>query len=70
MSKATIWLAVILVALVAAEALFAHHHHPVFPWHHLPGFLALVGLVSCVVVVKLSKAMGKWWLQRSEETDA
>ncbi len=70
MSKATIWLAGVLVVLVVAEALFAPHHHPVFPWHRVPGFLAMVGLVSCIVVVKLSKAMGKWWLQRSEEYDA
>ena len=70
MSKATIVLAGVLILLVVAEALFAPHHHPVFPWHHVPGFLAMVGLVSCIVVVKLSKVMGKWWLQRSEEYDA
>ncbi len=66
----TLWLAGVLVVLIAAELLFAPHHHPVFPWHHVPGFLGLVGLVSCLVVVKLSKALGKWLLQRPEDYDA
>jgi hypothetical protein len=66
-----IWaLALILAALAAAETLFAAPHHPVFPWHNWPGFMALLGLGSCLVVVKLSKLLGKWLLQRPEEYDA
>jgi hypothetical protein len=67
---ATFWLAMVLIVLVVAEILFAPHHHPVFAWHHWPGFLGLVGLVSCLLVVKLSKALGKWLLQRREDYDA
>lgn len=59
-------LVVSLLILIGIEWLFAHPHHPVFPWHQWPGFLALLGLVSCIVVVKLSKWMGKLFLQRPE----
>jgi hypothetical protein len=59
-----------LVLLVIAEALFTPHHHPVFPWHHWPGVAAVIGLGACIVVVKLSKALGKWILQRPEDVDA
>lgn len=68
--RVNLWLAGLLLGLVAAEALFAPHHHPVFPWHHWPGFQGLLGLVSCLVVVKLSKKLGKWLLQRPENYDA
>lgn len=68
--RVTLILSVLLVALSVAEWLWAPHHYPVFPWHYWPGFAGLLGLVSCLVVVKLSKALGKWFLQRPEELDA
>lgn len=59
-------LAIALTAAVVAEASFAGHHAPVFPWHEWPGFSGALGLVSCVVVVLLSKALGRAFLQRPE----
>jgi hypothetical protein len=67
--KVSLTLVVTLVLLAVAEWLWAPHHHPVFAWHHWPGFLALLGLVSCVVVVWLSKLLGKWFLQVPEDDD-
>ena len=58
-----------LALLVVAEALFAPHHHPVFPWHHVPGYMGAIGLFSCLIVVWLSKRAGKLFLQRPEGDD-
>jgi hypothetical protein len=37
--------------------------------HHVPGGPALIGAVGCVAIVVVSKALGKWWLQRPELSD-
>lgn len=58
-----------ILLLVTIEWLWAAHHHPVFPWHHWPGFLAALGFIACVVVVKVSKWLGKTCLQCPEEID-
>jgi hypothetical protein len=34
--------------------------------HHPAGVLALAGAAGCTVIVAVSKALGKWWLQRPE----
>jgi hypothetical protein len=59
-------LAIILALLVLMEALFFRYDHPVFPWHHIPGYAATIGLGSSIVVVLLSKKLGAWLLQRPE----
>lgn len=65
--RVTLILAVTLVALVLVEAFLIPHYHPVFPWHHVPGYSAVIGLVGCLVVVQLSKWLGKAFLQGPEE---
>jgi hypothetical protein len=55
-----------LAVLVLAEALFFPYHDPVFPWHHVPGYSAAIGLIFAVVIVLLSKALGAWFLQRPD----
>jgi hypothetical protein len=67
--RAIIGMTVALVVLVVIEALFARHDHPRFPWHHVPGYAAMIGLFSCLFVVQLSKLLGKWLLQRPERDD-
>lgn len=67
--RVSIVLAVILLALVATEWLFTPHDHPRFPWHHVPGYAAMIGLFSCLLVVQLSKMLGKWFLQRPARND-
>lgn len=62
-------LAVLLVVLVAVEAVFVPHEKPRFPWHLLPGYAALIGVGACLVVVLLSKALGRMILQRPERSD-
>ncbi len=57
----------IAVTVIAAAALdFLGHPHGETWWHHLPGFDLIFGLVGCAVIVFVSKALGKSWLQRRE----
>jgi peptidoglycan/LPS O-acetylase OafA/YrhL len=65
--RVTLLLGVALLALVLLEAMLIPHKHPEFPWHHLPGYAALIGLFGCIAVVQLSKWLGKLLLQRPEE---
>lgn len=65
----TVALAAVLLALVAVEAIFVPHSSPKFPWHHVPGYAAIIGLGACLIVVQLSKALGAWFLQRPESPD-
>ena len=62
-------LTVFLVLLVVVEAVFVPHEKPRFPWHFVPGYAALIGLGACLVVVLLSKALGRMVLQRPERSD-
>lgn len=66
--KVTVVLAAVLALLVVAELPFPHHA-PVFPWHHVTGLQGMIGFFSCVVVVILSKWLGKLFLQRPEKWD-
>jgi len=38
-----------------------------FFWDDIPGFSAVYGFVSCVLIVVISKALGHYWLERSED---
>ena len=62
-------LSALLALLVLAELAAAPHSHPVFPWHGLPGYSALIGLGGCYLVVLISKAIGRRWLQRPEPAE-
>lgn len=62
-------LAGVLAALVVVEATVAPHSAPKFPWHHLPGYAAIIGLGACLIVVVASKALGRLVLQRPERDD-
>ncbi len=35
----------------------------------VPGVFAAGGFLGCVAIVAVSKALGKWWLQRGESDD-
>jgi hypothetical protein len=62
-------LVVALLTLAALEATLYPHKKPVFPWHHLPGYAALFGLLGCLVVVALAKGLGKAFLQGAQRDD-
>ncbi len=60
-----LWL--LLVLVIIYELFFAHYIHPVFWWHRIPGFFSLYFLISALVVIILSKLLGRYWLQKDED---
>ena len=52
----------LVAALIAADAVVAASDFG-------PGFHAVLGLGSCVLVVLVSKALGRLFLQRPEDSD-
>ena len=60
-----------LVLIAAAEVVLpivlhdeAHHHFAFEGW---PAFGSAYGFVSCVVIILVSKFIGKLWLMRKED---
>ncbi len=60
-SLAVIFLLEILVVNVL------HLGHPHFRFEEFPGFGCLYGLISCVLIIVVSKLIGKLWLVRPED---
>ena len=59
-------LAVVALAEIVLPRLF-HGEHPHFRFEGWPAFGSLYGLVSCVVIIVVSKLIGKVWLMRRED---
>jgi hypothetical protein len=62
-----VWIA--LALSVAAGLLLPAPDPSLRWWHRLFGFHALYGLLGCVAIVAISKALGKAGLQRPEDED-
>ena len=58
-------LALVALAEIVLPYLFHDEHHH-FSFESWPAFSSLYGLVSCVVIVVVSKILGKVWLMRRE----
>ena len=59
-----------LIVFVVLEILVVnvlHLGHPHFDFEKLPAFGSLYGLISCVLIVVVSKLLGKMWLMRRED---
>ena len=66
--KGVFWAILIVVAL--AESILPmvfQAGHPHFSFEGLPAWGSLYGLVSCVVIIIVSKILGKLWLMRRED---
>lgn len=51
-------LAFLLVILTVIEYFYAPHYRPVFPWHHVPGYMGLIGVGASILVVYVAKGLG------------
>ncbi len=58
-------LAVLAVGEIVAPLLF-HTEAADFSFEDFPGWESIFGLISCVVIIKVSKLLGKLWLMRRE----
>ncbi|MBI2069962.1 MAG: hypothetical protein HYT79_05110 [Elusimicrobia bacterium] len=67
-AKAKQWfyisLGVIALVEIIAPRLFHGHVH--FDFEHFPAWGSLYGLVSCVLIIVVSKFIGQFWLMRPE----
>jgi hypothetical protein len=58
-------LAVIALAEVVAPWLL-YHDEPHFTFENWPAWGSIYGFLSCVMIIVVSKLLGKLWLMRSE----
>jgi hypothetical protein len=56
--------AVVAIASIAAELLAGPYGY--FRWHFIPAFDLAYGFLGCIVIIVVSKALGKWFIQRPE----
>ncbi len=59
-------LSYIALLMVVVADFLVHRHHVSFFWDGIPGFSALFGLVSCVLIIVISKAIGRVLLMKKE----
>ena len=58
-------LIVVAVAEFILPLIFGHHPH--FWFERIPAWGSLYGLLSCIVIIVVSKFLGKVWLMRKED---
>lgn len=63
-AKLKIYFFITLFIFVALD--FFVEHHPYFSWEGTPGFFAVYGFISCVLIVAVSKLLGRLFLQKKE----
>ncbi len=56
-----IYAAIIILVIIDV---FMHRHHVYFFWDNIPGFSAVLGIVTCFVIIYVAKILGKIWLQK------
>ena len=66
LKKLRMWSYVLLAASVVAE-FFVRGHGAEHRWDKIPGFYAIFGFVTCVLMIFLSKFLGQFWLKKSED---
>jgi len=59
-------LALVALAEIVLPLVFGAGH-PHFSFENIPAWGSLYGLISCVVIIVVSKLIGKAWLMRSED---
>ena len=66
-----IWLAVFIITIIIFILLdlflVSGEGHGVFPWSHIAGSFALLGLLGCLGLIAFAKLLGHYWLQRKED---
>lgn len=60
-------LALVVLAGFVAEFIFLADTKAKHWWNHVPAFYALWGFVSCVLIIYVSKWLGKVFIQTRED---
>lgn len=60
-------IAYVLLALTVVIDFFLPRPYLHFVWDKIPGFSAVYGFISCILIIVVSKALGKLWLSKPED---
>lgn len=60
------WLFYGILSVLVLLDFFVPKEHAVFAWEILPGFNAVYGLISCIVIILVSKWLGHAGLMKRE----
>ncbi len=55
------------LAFVLIADFFVPREHAEFLWDKIPGWGALYGFISCVILIVVSKFIGHVWLMKKED---
>ncbi|MEJ2066697.1 MAG: hypothetical protein P8Y09_01765 [Deltaproteobacteria bacterium] len=61
------YLFLIACGVAVLLGLLIHLKHPLFWWETVPDFDAVFGFLGCILIVLISKMLGKYWLQKDED---
>ncbi len=67
LKRGGIGLLVVIAGVEIAAGLMPGEHHHHFAFEGWPAFGSAYGFVSCVVIILVSKLIGKLWLMRKED---
>jgi len=56
----------LMALFIAVDFIMPRHHAPFF-WDEIPGFSSVFGLAACVLIIAVSKVLGKFWLHKKED---
>lgn len=59
-ARLRIRLSCLLLGVVVLADLVVNREHAAFAWDHWPGWSALYGFISCVILIFASKWLGRW----------
>jgi predicted tellurium resistance membrane protein TerC len=60
-------IAYVILALTVVLDLFIPRDYVHFFWDDIPGFSAVYGFISCILIIIVSKTLGHYWLSRPED---
>jgi di/tricarboxylate transporter len=67
LKRGSIGLLVVIAGVEIAAGLMPGEHHHHFAFEGWPAFGSAYGFLSCVVIILVSKFIGKKWLMRNED---
>lgn len=64
----TLWIALSIgLVITVIPDFFIHREHVIFPWDEIPGFSAVYGFISCVLIIVVAKTLGYKLLMKKED---
>ncbi len=61
------WIFIGSIALTCILGFLFPNPQPHFWWHYIPVFDAGFGLIGCILIIFVSKALGHYWVQKKED---